>query len=102
MDSDKRGIDPHTIRTIRECLEKHFVDIKFSQTIRPTFGFHHRVEKQSWHLVFNEQFLADRRSSEELQHFVETRVIPKVLKNPGKRIQVSKLGDITVEEKNLS
>ncbi|MBS0183585.1 MAG: hypothetical protein JSS39_14420 [Nitrospira sp.] len=102
MDSDKCAIDPNTIRTIRECLEKHFVDIKFSQTIRPTFGFHHGVGKQSWHLIFNEQFLADRTSGEELQHFVEHKVIPKVLKNPGKRIQISKLGDITVEEKNPS
>lgn len=102
MDSDKRGIDPNTIRTIRECLEKHFVAIKFSQTIRPTFGFHHGVEKQSWHVIFNEQFLADHTSSEELQHFVEHKVIPKVLKNPGKRIQISKWGDITVEEKNPS
>ncbi len=102
MDSDKRGIDPNTIRTIRECLEKHFVAIKFSQAIRPTFGFHHGVEKQSWHLIFNEQFLADHTSSEELQHFVEHKVIPKVLKNPGKRIQISKWGDITVEEKNPS
>lgn len=102
MDSSKGSIDPNTIRTIRECLEKQFVDIKFSQTIRPTFSFHHGVEKHSWHLVFNEQFLADRTSRGELQHFVETKVIPKVLKNPGKRIQISKLGDITVEEKNPS
>jgi hypothetical protein len=41
-------------------------------------------------------------SIEELQHFVEHKVISKVLKNPGKRIQISKLGDITVEEKNPS
>jgi hypothetical protein len=102
MDSGKEGIDPNTIQTIRECLEKQFVAIKFSQTIRPTFVFHHGVEKQSWHLIFNEQFLAAHASSGELQHFVETKVIPKVLKNPGKRIQISKLGDITVEEKNPS
>ena len=102
MDSDKCGIDPNTIRTIRECLEKQFVDIKFSQNIRPTFVFHHGVEKQSWHVIFNEQFLADRTSREELQHFVEHKVIPKVLKNPSKRIQISKWGDITVEEKNPS
>jgi hypothetical protein len=99
MDSGTGGIHPNTIRTIRECLEKQFIDIKYSQTIRPTFGLRHGVEKQSWHVVFNEQFLADHTSSEELQHFVEHKVIPKVLKNPGKRIQISKWGDITVEEK---
>lgn len=102
MDSGKCGIDPNTIQTIRECLEKQFADIKFSQNIRPTFAFHHGVVKQSWHLIFNEQFLADHTPGEELQHFVENKVIPKVLKNPGKRIQVSKFGDITVEEKNPS
>lgn len=102
MNSGKGGIDPNAIQAIRECLERQFVDIKFSQTIRPTFSFHHGVEKQSWHLIFNEQFLADHTSAEELQHFVENKVIPKILKNPGKRIQISKLGDITVEEKNLS
>jgi len=101
MDSGKSGIDPITIQTIRDCLKKQFVDVKFSQTIRPTFSVHYGVEKQSWHLVFNEQFLADHTSPEELRHFVEHKVIPKALKNPGKRIQISKWGDITVEEKNL-
>lgn len=99
MDSGTGGIHPHTIRTIRECLKKQFIDIKFSQNTRPTFGFRHGVEKQSWQVVFNEQFLADHTSSDELQHFVAHKVIPKVLKNPGKRIQISKWGDITVEEK---
>ncbi|NJL17247.1 MAG: hypothetical protein HC938_08650 [Nitrospira sp.] len=99
MASGTGSIDPNTIQTIRDCLERQFIDIKFNQTIRPTFGFRHRVEKHSWHVVFNEQFLADHPSREELQHFVEHKVIPKVLKNPGKRIQISKWGDITVEEK---
>ncbi|MDF0674343.1 MAG: hypothetical protein P0120_08380 [Nitrospira sp.] len=102
MDTGKCGVNPITIQTIRECLEKQFVDVKFSQTIRPTFGFHHGVEKVSWLLVVNEEFLAGHMSLEKLRRFVEDKVIPKVLKNPGKRIQVSKLGDVTVEEKNLS
>lgn len=102
MDSGKCGIAPIKIQVIRNCLEKQFVDVKFNQNIRPTFVFHDSVKKQSWHLVFNEQFLADHRSIEELQHFVESKVLSKVLKNPGKRIQISKLGDITVEEKNPS
>lgn len=99
MDSGKSGIDPIKIQTIRTCLEKQFADVQFNQNIRPTFVFHHSGEKQSWHVVFNEQFLADPMSIDELQHFVEHKVISKVLKNPGKRIQISKLGDITVEEK---
>ncbi len=102
MDSGKCGINPITIQTIRQCLEKQFSGVTFSQNIRPTFVFHHGVEKQSWHLVFNEQFLADHMAIEKLEHFVESKVISKVLKNPGKRIQISKFGDITVEEKNPS
>ncbi len=102
MDSGTCGIDPLTIQTIRNCLAKQFAGITFSQNIRPTFVFHRGGEKQSWHVVFNEQFLADPRSNEELAHFVERKVIAKVLKNPGKRIQISKFGDITVEEKNPS
>ncbi|MEK6787136.1 MAG: hypothetical protein AABY61_16805 [Nitrospirota bacterium] len=102
MDSEKCGIDPIKIQTIRNCLEKQFIGVTFSQKIRPTFIFHHGVEKQSWHVVFNEQFLIDHGSIEELAHFVESKVILKILKNPGKRIQISKFGDITVEEKNPS
>lgn len=74
----------------------------FSQTVRPTFGFRHGVEKQSWHVVFHEHLLADHTAGGELQHFVEHKVIPKILKNPNKRIQISKYRDITVEEKNPS
>jgi hypothetical protein len=102
MDSGTCGIDPIKIQTIRNCLEKKFSGVTFSQYIRPMFVFHHGVEKQAWHLVFNEQFLANHMAIEQLAHFVESKVISKVLKNPGKRIQISKFGDITVEEKNPS
>jgi len=84
---------------MRECFEKQFVDIKFSQNIRPTFSLRHPVEKKLYYAVFNEQFLVGQTSGQELQHFVEHKVIPKILMNPGKRIQISKWGDITVEEK---
>ncbi len=102
MDKGNRGIDPITIQTIRDCLEKQFVDVKYNQAIRPTFIFNNGVGKVSWHLVMNEEFLAEHISIEELRRFVEDKVIKKVLQNPGKRIQVSKYRDITVEEKNLS
>jgi hypothetical protein len=99
MDRGKSGIDPITIQTIRQCFEKQFSDVKFSQNVRPTFIFHDSIEKQSWHVIFNEEFLAGHPSIEELQLFVEHKVIAKVLKNPGKRIQISRFGDITVEDK---
>jgi hypothetical protein len=99
MDSGKCGIDLIKIQTIRDCLETQFADVKFSQNIRPTFTFNDG--KLSWHLVFNEELLADLHSIDELRQFEELKVIPKIRDNPGKRIQVSKLGDITVEEKDL-
>lgn len=102
MDSDKCGSDPIKIQAIRECLEKQFVDVKFGQNIRPIFTFKDGVRKLSWLLVINEEFLADRMSIEELRRFIEQKVIKKVHENPGKRIQISKYRDITVEEKNLS
>jgi hypothetical protein len=102
MDRGECGIDPRAIQAIRECLEKQFVDVKFSQNLRPTFTFKNGDRKLSWLLVFNEEFLADRMALEELRRFVEEKVIKKVHANPGKRIQISKYRDITVEEKNLS
>jgi len=101
MDRGKCGIDSTKIQAILECLEKQFVDVKFSQNIRPTFTFKNGVRKLSWLLVINEEFLADRMPIEELRRFIEEKVIKKVHENPGKRIQISKYRDITVEEKNL-
>lgn len=102
VDSGKCEIDPIKIQTIRECLEKQFVDVKFSQNLRPTFIFNNGASKLSWHLVINSEFLAARIPIEELRRFVEEKVIKKIHENPGKRIQISKYRDITVEEKNPS
>lgn len=102
MNRGNGGIEPRTIQTIQACLEKHFVGVKFSQTLRPTFTFKDGVSKVSWLLVINEEFLADRMPLEELRRFVEEKVIKKVHQNPGKRIQISKYRDVTVEEKTLS
>lgn len=51
--------------------------------------------------MINAEFLADRMSIEELRRFMEEKVLKKIHENPGKRIQISKLRDITVEERNL-
>lgn len=102
MNSGAGGIDPIKIQAVRECLERHFLDVKFSQTTRPTFTFHNGTPKLSSLLVMNAEFLADCKSLEELRHFVEEKVLKKILQNPGKRIQVSKYRDITVEEKSCS
>lgn len=102
MDSGQGGIDPIKIQAIRECLEKQFVDVTFSQKVRSTFTFHNGVPKLPWLLVMNEGFLADRMPVEELRRFIEEKVIKKIQENPGKRIQISKYRDITVEERNLS
>lgn len=101
MDRDKCEIDPRKIQTVRNCLEKQFVDIKFSPNIRPTFSFKNVDRKLSWLLVINVEFLTDHMPLEELQQFIEEKVLKKVHANPGKRIQISKYRDITIEEKNL-
>lgn len=95
-------MDPRPIQTIRECLEREFIDVKFSQNLRLAFTFKNGDRTLSWLLVMNEEFVADRTPLEEIRRFVETKVTKMVHQNPGKRIQISKYRDITVEEKNLS
>lgn len=101
MKLEQLGIDQTKIQAIQACLEKQFADVRFAFKDRPTFVFNNGVDKQSWNLIFNEAFLADLHSLEKLEQFVNRKVIPKIQQNPGKRIQVSKIGDVTVEEKKL-
>jgi hypothetical protein len=99
MSSDEEEIAQSKRQIIRDSLERVFKDVKFRGDIRPMFVFNNGKGRQSWQLIFNQKFLADRIPLEKLQRFVEDKVIPKVLGNPGKRIQISQYGDITVEEK---
>ena len=99
MNSRTGAIDPMTIQTIQACLDTQFRDVTFDQKIRPTFTFHHGDHKLSWLLVMHEEFFADQMSREELWQFIDAKVIKKILQNPGKRIQVSKYWDVTVEER---
>lgn len=102
MDSKRRGSDLIKIQTIQGLLEQQFVEVKFNPHPRPTFSFHDGVRKASWLLVLNPEFLIDQSMSlEALRGFIEEKVLKKVHANPGKRIQVSKYWDITVEEKIL-
>lgn len=102
MNSPTATIDPIKIQTIQACLERQFSNVTFDQKIRPTFTFHHGDHKLSWLLVMHEEFFADSMSLEKLWQFIDGKAIKKILQNPGKRIQVSKHWDITVEERNLS
>ena len=99
MNSRTGAIDPMKLQTIQACLETQFRDVTFDQKIRPTFTYHHGDHKLSWLLVMHEEFFADQMSREELWQFIDAKVIKKILQNPGKRIQVSKYWDITVEER---
>ena len=102
MDSKRGGSVLVKIQTIQGLLEQQFVDVKFTPHPRPTFSFHDGVRKMSWLLVLNSEFLNDQSMSlDVLRGFIEEKVLKKVHANPGKRIQVSKYWDITVEEKNL-
>ena len=75
MASGKCEIDPTKIQTIRECLEKQFVDVKFSQSIRPTFTFHNGVRKLSWLLVMNEEFLHVHRGVAAIRSILGRRLV---------------------------
>lgn len=99
MNHSHCGMDSLKLQTIQACLETQFRDVTFDQKIRPTFTFHHGDHKLSWLLVMHEEFFADQMSREELWQFIDAKVIKKILQNPGKRIQVSKYWDITVEER---
>ena len=100
MNSKLQGSDLIKIQTIQGLLEQQFVDVKFTPHPRPTFSFHNGGRKVSWLLVLNAEFLNDQSMSlDALQGFIEEKVLKKVHANPGKRIQVSKYWDITVEEK---
>lgn len=102
MDSTRRGSDLIKIQTIQGLLEQQFIDVKFTPHPRPTFSFNNGVRKVSWLLVLNSEFLIDQSMSlDALRGFIEEKVLKKVYANPGKRIQVSKYWDITIEEKNL-
>jgi len=102
MNDRTGGLDPMKLQTIQACLETQFRDVTFNQKIRPTFTFYQSDGKVSWLLVMHEEFFADRMSLEELRRFMDAKVIKKILQNPGKRIQVSKYRDISVEERHLS
>lgn len=102
MNGHTGGIDPMKLQTIQACLETQFRDVTYNQKIRPTFTFHQGDCKLSWLLIMHEEFLADHMSPGELGRFMDAKVIKKILQNPGKRIQISKHWDVTVEEKTLS
>jgi hypothetical protein len=99
MNSPTGAIDPMKLQTIQACLETQFRNVTFDQKIRPTFTYHHGDHKLSWLLVIHEEFFADQMSLEELWQFIDAKVIKRILQNPGKRIQVSKYWDVTVEER---
>ncbi len=99
MSSDQEHIAQKKIQVIRDSLERVFQDVKFRSDTRPMFVFKNDKHGQSWQLVFNQDFLQDRCFVEKLQPYVQDKVIPVLLRNPGKRVQISKYGDITVEEK---
>ncbi len=101
MTTEHGGIDPVKVQTIQDCLKTQFADVTFAFKDRPTFVFTNGLDKQSWILIVNESFFGNRQSVEELQQFMNRKVIPKIQQNPGKRIQISKVGDVTVEEKKL-
>ncbi len=102
MSTCDETVHSSTLQSIRAYLEHHFVEVKFNPTPRPTYTFRTGLEKQSWLLVMNEELLTEHIAPHELQRWLDQKVLPKLHQNPGKRIQISKYRDVTVEEKAVS
>ena len=91
------ALDLEKRRMIQDSLENLFHEVKIGGDFLTLFAFHNG--KDSWQLQFNREFLDHLRTIKELQLYMEDTVIPAVLANPAKRIQIGSNGGIFVAEK---
>ncbi len=82
---------------IQASLGNLFHDVKLGGDFLTLFVFYNG--KDRWQVQFNREFLDDLRPVKELQLYMENTVIPSVLANPGKRIQIGSNGGIFVAER---
>ena len=97
MNDGPIALDLAKRRMIQDSLENLFNDVKIGGDFLTLFIFHNG--KDSWQVQFNREFLDDLRTIKELQLYMENTVIPAVLANPAKRIQIGSNGGIFVAEK---
>lgn len=96
MSTDESGIDLQKIRMIHTCLTKLFHDLHIGGDFLNVFAFTNGT--QSAKLEFHREFLNALQSPGQLQAYMDLTVIPAVLANSDKRIQVDAQGLITITE----
>jgi hypothetical protein len=97
MSKDQSGIDVEKMSIIRNCLAKLFHDLYIGGEFLNCFTFTNGTH--SGQLKFHHEFLDALQSTGKLQEYMDATVIPAVLANPNKRIEVDAQGSLTITEK---
>jgi hypothetical protein len=96
MSKDQSGIDVEKMSIIRNCLAKLFHDLYIGGEFLNFFAFTNGT--QSGQLKFHHEFLDPLQSTGKLQEYMDATVIPAVLANPNKRIEVDAQGSLTITD----
>ena len=79
------GVDPNKVQIVTSCLEGSFKDVR-SDKLDECFVFNDG--KQSGELVLLRAFIDDI-SLDHLKAYMETKILPALKANPGKKISIS-------------
>lgn len=88
-----------TTDIIQEWLQTKFEDVTGgdSQTLFVFNGrFGDRDRRESWQLKFARDFFSNPRNIKRLPAYMQDEILPVLLANPGKQIDVGPNGEITV------
>jgi hypothetical protein len=97
MTTHEEDVDPVRIQIILDCLEQISDDISVGEHLT-LFVVHQ--DGHSWQLRFNRDFLENVQPVEDLQPYIDTTVIPSLLANPDRRLEVGPHGEISVFSKS--
>jgi hypothetical protein len=82
------GIDPQKIQIIRDCLEAMFHDVR-QDNLSERFVFNNGKQTSELKL---DRAVVDDLPFDQIKHYMETQVVPKLHENPGKVIYVGSNG----------
>ncbi len=97
MSKNQSGIDVEKMSIIRNCLAKLFHDLYIGGEFLNFFAFTDGTH--GGQLKFHHEFLDALQSTQKLKEYMDATVIPAVLANPNKRIEVDAQGSLTITEK---
>ena len=81
------GVDPKKVTIVKTCLEEaSFKDVKSSQPLNERFVFNDG--RKSWELEFRRAFMDDT-PMDKLKDYMNSKIIPEIRKNPGKKLYVT-------------